>query len=99
MLREGALTVSTGRPPVGKSLLVNELADMNRAIVTEVQGTTQDVLEAVVSLEGRPIRLVDTAGLRESSDRPMAPSVLRGLPGPGLRPTAGSAGRRRSCVR
>lgn len=69
LLREGATTVLAGRPNSGKSSLFNSLLGRERAIVTEVPGTTRDALEAVVSLGGFPFRLVDTAGLRESDDR------------------------------
>lgn len=69
LLREGALAVLAGRPNSGKSSLFNALLGVERAIVTEVPGTTRDALEAVVSLDGYPFRLVDTAGLRETTDR------------------------------
>ena len=68
-LREGALLVIAGRPNVGKSSLFNALLGRERAIVTEVAGTTRDAIEAHGVLEGFPFRLVDTAGLRESDDR------------------------------
>lgn len=69
LLREGALTVIAGRPNTGKSSLFNSLLGEERAIVTEVPGTTRDAIEALVSVEGYPFRLVDTAGLRSSTDR------------------------------
>lgn len=69
LLREGALVVLAGRPNSGKSSLYNALLGQERAIVTEVPGTTRDALEAAVSLGGFPFRLVDTAGLRETDDR------------------------------
>jgi len=68
LLREGAVTVLAGVPNAGKSSLFNALLGVERAIVTEVPGTTRDALDAVVSLDGFPFRLVDTAGLRESDD-------------------------------
>ena len=69
LLREGALTVLAGRPNSGKSSIFNALVGYERAIVTEVPGTTRDALEATVSLSGYPFRLVDTAGLRETAER------------------------------
>ena len=68
LLREGAATVLAGLPNSGKSSLFNALLGEERAIVTEVPGTTRDALESVVSLGGFPFRLVDTAGLRDSRE-------------------------------
>ena len=67
-VREGVATVILGRPNVGKSTLLNLLSGEERAIVTEQAGTTRDVLEEQVVLNGIPLRIMDTAGLRESGD-------------------------------
>ena len=69
MLREGAVTVLAGAPNSGKSSLFNALVGFERAIVTELPGTTRDAIEAVVEVDGFPFRLVDTAGLRGASER------------------------------
>ena len=68
LVREGALVVLAGPPNVGKSSLFNALLGRSRAIVTPVPGTTRDALEAVIDAEPWPIRLVDTAGLRSTTD-------------------------------
>ncbi|MGH7719922.1 MAG: tRNA uridine-5-carboxymethylaminomethyl(34) synthesis GTPase MnmE [Gemmatimonadaceae bacterium] len=68
VVREGAVVVIAGVPNVGKSSLFNALLGSARAIVTEVPGTTRDALEAVLDVERWPVRLVDTAGLRETRD-------------------------------
>ena len=68
-LREGALLVIAGPPNAGKSSLFNALLGQERAIVTEVPGTTRDAIEAYAVIAGFPFRLVDTAGLRDSDER------------------------------
>jgi tRNA modification GTPase len=68
-LHEGALLVIAGRPNAGKSSLFNALLGAERAIVTEIPGTTRDAIEAYAVIEGFPFRLVDTAGLRDSDER------------------------------
>lgn len=68
VLREGARVVLVGRPNVGKSSLLNRLLREDRAIVTSVPGTTRDVLEESIVLEGLPVTLIDTAGLRNTAD-------------------------------
>ncbi len=68
LLREGMTLVIAGRPNAGKSSLLNALAQYNSAIVTEMEGTTRDVLREQINLNGLPLHIVDTAGLRESSD-------------------------------
>ncbi|MCZ6634317.1 MAG: tRNA uridine-5-carboxymethylaminomethyl(34) synthesis GTPase MnmE [bacterium] len=67
LIREGALVLLTGRPNVGKSSLLNFLLNQERAIVSAIPGTTRDTIEEYITLEGLPIKLVDTAGLRHQT--------------------------------
>jgi tRNA modification GTPase len=66
--REGASVAIIGRPNVGKSSLMNALAQSDRAIVTAVPGTTRDLLDEWLHIKGMPLRLVDTAGIRDTTD-------------------------------
>jgi len=68
VVRDGATMAMVGLPNVGKSSLFNRLLEKERAIVTEMPGTTRDTLEELISVEGIPLRLIDTAGLREGTD-------------------------------
>jgi tRNA modification GTPase len=78
-LREGLVFAITGPPNVGKSSLINALADREVAIVSPTPGTTRDAIEARVVLGGVPVTLVDTAGLRDTDDRIEAEGVRRAL--------------------
>jgi tRNA modification GTPase len=79
VLREGATVAIVGRPNVGKSSLLNALVHRERAIVTPIPGTTRDVLEEWVNLDGVPVRLLDTAGLRVTSDPVETEGIRRAL--------------------
>ncbi|MDF2883353.1 MAG: tRNA modification GTPase [Clostridiaceae bacterium] len=68
IIRDGLNTVIVGKPNVGKSSLLNALLMENRAIVTDIPGTTRDVIEEFISIDGIPIKIVDTAGIRKSND-------------------------------
>lgn len=68
LLKDGVKVVIIGRPNVGKSSLLNALLKENRAIVTDIPGTTRDSIEEMMHLKGLPLKLVDTAGLRETED-------------------------------
>jgi tRNA modification GTPase len=79
LLREGAQVVLFGRPNVGKSSLLNALSGEDVAIVTDVPGTTRDALREEIQLDGVPLHIVDTAGLRESDDVVEAMGISRTL--------------------
>lgn len=68
ILREGISTAIIGKPNVGKSSLLNALIQENKAIVTDIPGTTRDIIEEYVNIRGVPLKLVDTAGIRETED-------------------------------
>lgn len=68
LLREGMTVVIAGRPNAGKSTLLNALAGRETAIVTEIPGTTRDILREHIQIDGLPLHIIDTAGLRESTD-------------------------------
>ena len=79
ILRDGYATAIVGRPNVGKSSLLNALLRQDRAIVTEVPGTTRDVLEEYLNVSGVPLRILDTAGIRHSHDVVEQEGVRRSL--------------------
>ena len=69
LLREGMSVVIAGKPNAGKSSLLNSLAGHEAAIVTDIEGTTRDVLKEHIHIDGMPLHIIDTAGLRESADK------------------------------
>lgn len=77
ILREGVRTVICGEPNVGKSSLLNGLLGYERAIVSDIEGTTRDTLEEVVNIQGIPLRLIDTAGVRISEDKIEQQGIIR----------------------
>ncbi len=79
LLREGALVVIAGRPNVGKSTLMNALLGRERSIVTPIAGTTRDIIEEHFSIDGYMVRLVDTAGLRNSECEIESEGIRRAL--------------------
>ncbi|WP_371375722.1 tRNA uridine-5-carboxymethylaminomethyl(34) synthesis GTPase MnmE [Sporomusa aerivorans] len=68
ILRDGLATVIIGKPNVGKSSLLNALLRENRAIVTDIPGTTRDIIEEYVNIRGVPLKIIDTAGIRDTAD-------------------------------
>ncbi|MDD3340687.1 MAG: tRNA uridine-5-carboxymethylaminomethyl(34) synthesis GTPase MnmE [Bacilli bacterium] len=68
IIKEGIMTSIIGRPNVGKSSLLNELLEEDKAIVTEIPGTTRDIIEGVINIDGILLHMIDTAGIRETED-------------------------------
>lgn len=68
ILREGIKTAIIGRPNAGKSSLLNVILNEERAIVTEYEGTTRDSIEEFINIEGIPLKIIDTAGIRDAED-------------------------------
>jgi len=77
LLRDGITVVLAGKPNAGKSSLLNALSKQDRAIVTPIAGTTRDVLREKITMDGVPLNIVDTAGLRDTQDRVEQQGVLR----------------------
>jgi len=77
--REGLTTAIVGKPNVGKSSLLNALLMKDRAIVTEIPGTTRDIIEEYINIKGIPLKIVDTAGIREAHDLVEAEGIKRSL--------------------
>jgi tRNA modification GTPase len=79
LFREGVAAAIVGKPNVGKSSLLNALLDADRAIVTEIPGTTRDVIEEYLTIGGIPVKIMDTAGIRETHDLAEMEGVRRSL--------------------
>lgn len=79
MIKEGVKTAIIGRPNVGKSSILNKMLGENKAIVTEVQGTTRDIVEGSIVLDGIILNLIDTAGIRETDDLVESIGVTKSL--------------------
>ena len=79
VLREGLRTAIIGRPNVGKSSLLNAMIEQDRVIVAETPGTTRDIIEEYLNINGIPVRIIDTAGIREAKDLAEKEGVQRSL--------------------
>ncbi len=79
LLQQGMTVVIAGKPNAGKSSLLNQLAEKDAAIVTEIAGTTRDVLREHIQLDGMPLHIIDTAGLRETKDVIEQQGIARAL--------------------
>lgn len=77
--REGLSVAIIGKPNVGKSSLLNALLRKDRAIVTEIPGTTRDLIEEYLNIDGLPVRIIDTAGIRESEERVEMEGIRRSI--------------------
>ena len=80
ILSKGVTVALLGQPNVGKSSLFNRIADKEESIVTELPGTTRDLIKTDILISGLPIRLVDTAGLRDTEDKVEKIGVKRARP-------------------